>query len=1555
MAIKLYLLLFISFLLLTISPVYAHNGALALAAPINGITIDGDLSDWPEGMERYAIALPEFGVRPQNSEDLLATFRLGYAPEDQALYIAVEVQDESVVVLQDSEMWDNQDGCEIYVDLEHREGSRLRQYVAWGDVRDAFAIGKLEDVQVEMRRFPSRHHYEWRLDLKKMGAGQVDPGAVLGLDVVVVDQDADSSYSWLAWGAGAGKVQTSSRLGDAIPGVEATARGRVRGQIQWQGKGIKRAKAHFRFPGRAEPSIVVGADAQGGFSAELPVGHYSVRALGSGEDMPSIRVQVQPDAERQGELSLPPPQGRIVAAGRGRTVATGPGLRQGLWHTFGVPDGLLSSQILDIVQDQRGPLWIGTNMGLSRYDGTTFTTFTTDDGLPHNIVHALQQDREGALWIGTNNGLSRYDGTSFTTFTTADGLSDKRVIVLLQDRAGQLWIGTTMGLSRYDGRHFTNFAMEDGLASYGISSLLEDRQGQLWIGTGRPVLRGGKGVNRYDGKTFTTFTMDDGLVSNEVCSLLQDRQGQLWFGTYQGLSRYNGETFTTVATHTELGDSLVTDMLEDRQGHLWFASSRLLNREGGRGSLSRYDGTTFTHITSADGLAGRQMLTMFEDRQGYLWFGTNSGLSRYDGGRFVAFTTANGLVDNDTQALLEDSQGRIWIGTDGGVSRYDGTAFATLTSQDGLAGNDVRALLEDSQGRIWIGTDGGVSCYNGTTWINFTAQDGVGSGTVDALLEDDQGHIWIGLNGGGVSFYDGITFKTFTVKDGLADNNVRALQKDDEGHIWIGTGRAVVRYDGTRFTRFTKEDGASGNVHALAKDAQGRIVVAANGRLSRYDGMHFTATKTGLFPPVVNALMEDRQGHLWSGSASGVLRYDGQVFQNIYQHDGLIHLDVRAFLEDRRGDIWIATAGGVTRYTPHRAPFSVHLTQVTADREYGPVERLALPAAQRYLAFQFASDRLSHRAEEVVYRYRLEGYETDWQQTRSGRAEYRDLPPGQYTFAVQAVDLDLNYSAPVEVALTVLPPWYKSGWKVALLSLAVVVVGGVSLGSSWRYYRQRQEASRLRRQMREQEQQARVLLEEQNARLAQAKEEAECAREEAEHANQAKSVFLANMSHEIRTPMNAILGYAQILGGDAQLDGRQHQAVETIGRSGEHLLGLIDNILDLSKIEAGREELNPAPFDLQGLIEGLAAMFELRCQQQSLAWRLEVDLAAGALHGDEGKLRQVLINLLGNAVKFTPAGQVRLKVEVQDPDRYRFEVSDTGRGIAADQQAAIFEPFQQEEEGLRQGGTGLGLAISRQHVELMGGQLELDSAPEEGAHFFFTLTLPAARVQPPAEATAAWTRVEHLAAGVSVQALVVDDQEANRDILAQMLTRIGAEVDTAENGVQALERVRARMPDIVLMDIRMPVMDGPQTLRHLFEEYGREAIRVVAVTASVFEHQRQAYLEMGFNEFLNKPLRAEQLYACLAAQLGVEYDYAEAVAAPVPDVVDWKGAALAPELYAALVTAAEEHSITQLQEHITSLEELGAQEQSLAAQLRLLDQQYDMEGIKAVLQQINQL
>ena len=462
-------------------------------------------------------------------------------------------------------------------------------------------------------------------------------------------------------------------------------------------------------------------------------------------------------------------------------------------------------------------------------------------------------------------------------------------------------------------------------------------------------------------------------------------------------------------------------------------------------------------------------------------------------------------------------------------------------------------------------------------------------------------------------------------------------------------------------------------------------------------------------------------------------------------------------------------------------------------------------------------------------------------------------------------------------------------------------------------------------------------------------EERQHAKEAADAANRAKSVFLANMSHEIRTPLNAVLGYVQLLLRDATLGDGIRETLGTVEKASNHLLGLINEILDLSKIEAGALDLDAAAFDLNELLNGLNAIFALRCRQKGLRWSLEgVEEGIRPVRGDPGKLRQVLINLIGNAIKFTDQGEIGLRITAQDADHYRFEVRDTGPGLTEEERRLIFAPFQQTEEGAARGGTGLGLSIARQRVELMGGRLNVESEPGQGARFHFTIALPAAVLAKPGVAT----RVVALAPGQIVRAVVADDVPANRDVLASMLQHLGLKVDTAANGREAVALLEDPLVDILFLDLRMPEMDGLTALRMIRERHGAQSPVVVGTSASGFLQQRAEYEAAGFDDCISKPVHFDALCSCLLTHLRVEFIYEAEAPAAVPSIDEeaMPAVTLPAGLHARLLEAVELGWVNGIENLLKEVEAQGADARTLTAEMRSMLVRYDMEGLVRLLE-----
>lgn len=407
------------------------------------------------------------------------------------------------------------------------------------------------------------------------------------------------------------------------------------------------------------------------------------------------------------------------------------------------------------------------------------------------------------------------------------------------------------------------------------------------------------------------------------------------------------------------------------------------------------------------------------------------------------------------------------------------------------------------------------------------------------------------------------------------------------------------------------------------------------------------------------------------------------------------------------------------------------------------------------------------------------------------------------------------------------------------------------------------------------------------------------AKEAAEAANHAKSVFLANMSHELRTPLNGILGYAQILARDPVLKQKQQEGVQIIQRSGEHLLTLINDILDLSKIEAGKLELNPEELQLPRFLQDIVDLFTLRAQQKGIEFEyIQIpplfyhpqtkpeDKPAyehtfpAIVKADEKRLRQILLNLLGNAIKFTEKGQVIFKVICQE-EKIQFVVEDSGVGIAEEDVNKIFEPFQQAgKSNLQAEGTGLGLPITRKLVQMMGGELQLETRFNIGSSFWFEIPVQIiSYLESETTITKAptpfITGFKHTPDKQTFKVLIVDDKWENRLVIVNLLTPLGFTVSEAENGQNALEKLATDPPDIILMDLKMPVMNGFECSQHIRQNPQWNDIVIIAFSASVFEYEREKSLKAGCNAFLNKPLNINDFFTLLEEHCHIEWQYAE--------------------------------------------------------------------------------
>jgi ligand-binding sensor domain-containing protein/signal transduction histidine kinase len=962
-----------------------------------------------------------------------------------------------------------------------------------------------------------------------------------------------------------------------------------------------------------------------------------------------------------------------------------------------------NNNITELFEDRKGTLWIGSEGGLYQLNDGEFTLYTVKDGLSSNYIRSIYEDKEGSLWIGTyGGGANRLRDGKFTFYTTQEGLSYDYVMSICEDREGNLWIGTQgRGLNRLKDGKITTYTTQDGLSNDVVMSVYEDREGNLWIGTY------GGGVNKLQDGKFTSYTTSEGLSHNSVISIVEDKDGNLWISTDGGgVSRLKDGKFSTFTTKDGLSNNIVRSIFEDREGSLWIGTYG--------GGLNRLRDGKFTTYTSKEGLSGELVMSVYKDTEGILWLGTSvGGINRFKDGKFTAYTTKEGLSHNIVTSIYEDRNETLWIGTlGGGINRFKDGKFTTYARKEGLHNPYIRSLCTSKDGSLWIGTHGsGLFCMNDEKFTNYTVEDGLSNGIIWSIYEDRKGSLWVGTNGGLNRFKDG-EFTTYTTKEGLSDDIVQSIYEDREGNLWVGTRHSGLNlYRDGEFTTYTKQE--------------------------------------GLYEESIFKILEDNKGNLWMSSMKGIFRVckkelidfaDRKIKSiNSYAYDKADGMKSNectpgcpAGWKSSDGKLWFPTMKGLAMIDPenikiNEQPPPVVLEQIIIDNELINLEE-NVPFSPGKKKFELHYTGLSFLVpEKVKFKYKLDGFDNKWVDAETRRtAYYTNIPPGDYTFKVIACNNDGIWNEEgTSIKLTILPPFWQTWWFRG--SVVIVILLAIFSVHQVRTHNIRERSKQLEKRVEERTIELNVANKELQQEITERKktekkiektmEDLESSNAELNAANKELDDFAYIVSHDLKAPLRAVSQLAAWISQDYSdafdKDGKEQMNL-LIGRV-KRMGNLIGGILEYSR--AGRTAEKEEEINLNSIArEAIGDIAPPDNIKITIENELPVVLA------DRVRIEQVFQNLISNAIKFMdkPKGKIKIGC-VDEGTHWRFSVADNGPGIDEKYHDKIFQIFQTLESRDERESTGVGLSVVKKLIELYGGKIWVESKLGKGSTFFFTL------------------------------------------------------------------------------------------------------------------------------------------------------------------------------------------------------------------------------------------
>ena len=1241
----------------------------------------------------------------------------------------------------------------------------------------------------------------------------------------------------------------------------------------------------------------------------------------------------------------------------------GKAITQYSMRVWDIGDGLPGNSVYAIRQSHDGYLWIGTQDGLARFDGIHFELYSKRKipQLKDNLIRALYEDRNGTLWVGTSSGgLTRYKEGEFKAYPTTKYRALYGIRAINEDRWGNLWIGSlTRGLTCLNNGKFTTYTTKQGLPHNQVKFIYKDGKGDLWAATTAGI------VKLLKPGIFQIYASQDLLPHNKTVCLYEADKENLWIGTFgDGLFQLKSGKFTEFGAEQGVSNHYIVYLFKDRMENLWIGTDG--------GGVTRMSKGVFSTLPGGDRLACGFVYSLYEDREGSLWVGTlEGGVHQLRDNKFTTYTTREGLAHDFVNCIHESRTGDLWIGTNGGLNRLKkGTLSTLLTTKEGILNNPVLCLYEDREGYLWIGTwGGGVYRFKDGKLTHFlTKKHGLSDNIIKCIIGDRKGNTWIGTGNGlnRLTFNNKnnkgkFTITVLTTKDGLLSNFVKFIFEDSRGVLRIGTDAGLNCLKHGIITAYKPTVRIEKNYFRCAyEDNEGVLWFGTESGLIRLKGKDTTQNtretlytiECGLIDNYVYAVLEDEKGYLWLGGQNGISRVKKKELEDFsnglidqVQPDSYNEKDGMksrwcndAGCKTRDGRFWFPTSKGVTMIDPNHIkkntlPPSLIIETLIVDGESVNIHANAwkkkpvelAPGKKRVEIYYTAVSFIN--PQKIKFKSMLKGYDSDWVDMGDARStNYTGLSPGHYTFKMMACNADGVWNEKeASFSFYLKPYFYQTSWFYLLIVLFVLLVTFSLYRFRIRQLKTREkELSALVESRTMDLKERNIELENAQHKLRHSKElieaknlQLEKQSEKLQEMDQVKSRFFANISHEFRTPLTLIMGpLEQMISGSK--DKEQEKNLNLMLRNSQRLLGLINQLLELSKFESGKMKLEACQQNIIPFLKGIVASFEpvAAKNELDLTFHIEneddVEEENITFYFDPGKLEEVIFNLLSNAIKFTPpGGKINVTIKRNRTEEKTFPsgsadilICDTGPGIPRDQLAHIFDRFYQSDSTYEHHpkGSGIGLTIAKEIVELHHGRINAHSTEGKGTEFLIRLPMGKVHLKPdeivqlpeppfprkrPSEIPALYmtdkepgvptdVKVEPADSKKTAEAtmeedidllkpgkdiiLVVEDSADVRDYIRGSLEPI-YKVEEAKEGGEGIQKAQEIIPDLIISDIIMPEVDGYELCRILKNDIKTSHVPIILLTAKAAEESIIQGLETGADDYITKPFSTKILGA----------------------------------------------------------------------------------------------